>query len=109
MRRNSRLEFSEETKLNADAQASTEYYSKKLEGGSNFISEVFFLSVAAHHYGTGAAEESYKNLGKDLETMEGHLTYLLETRVKWLNVRFPGPYSLLWLTMNFIDTTTAFI
>ena len=86
LRRNSRLSVGSETKLNADAEASEAYYSKKLDGQSNFISDVFFLTVAAHHYGLGATEVTHDQLGRDLHEMEKHLEHMQEERAKWLNV-----------------------
>ncbi|KAF8474888.1 ubiquitin elongating factor core-domain-containing protein [Kalaharituber pfeilii] len=85
LRRNSRLDISLETKLNADDQASGRYYSQKSEGENNFISEIFFLTVAAHHYGLGATETTHDQLGKDLYEMEKHLESMQQERDKWLN------------------------
>ena len=78
LRRQPRVDISEETKINADQKAAEVFYGQKVEGTNNFISEVFFLTVAAHHYGTEAAQErlqtmrkSVKRLEQDLASMEG--------------------------------------
>jgi ubiquitin conjugation factor E4 B len=53
LRRHPRVDIKEETKLNADQSTSDRFYSEAV-GGINFISEVFFLTLAAHHYGSEA-------------------------------------------------------
>ncbi|KAF8459134.1 ubiquitin elongating factor core-domain-containing protein [Terfezia claveryi] len=85
LRRNSRLNIVLETKLNADEHASETYYSTKLDGVSNFISEVFFLTVAAHHYGLGATEVLHDDLAKRLQELENHVEQLQHDRDRWVN------------------------
>lgn len=77
LRRDPRVSIQDETKINADQHKSDEFYANKAEGTNNFISEVFFLTVAAHHYGTEAANtrmedlrKQVKYLTKDVERME---------------------------------------
>lgn len=70
LHRNSRVDMRDETKINADQQASDAFYSKKAEGTSNFITEVFFLTVAAHHYGSESLTSKLEQLEKDLRHME---------------------------------------
>jgi len=89
-RRQPRLDIHEETKINVDENQSNEYYSKNVEGSNNFISEVFFLNVAAHHYGLGATETTHDQLAKDIGEMEKHLERFVAERQRWLNVRFHG-------------------
>ena len=86
LRRKSRLNIARETKLNADDHISDGYYAIRLETESNFISEVFFLTVAAHHYGLGATELVHDQLVKDLHEMEKHLEHLQQDRTRWLDV-----------------------
>jgi len=90
-RRQPRLDIHEETKINVDENLSNEYYSKNVEGSNNFISEVFFLNVAAHHYGLGATETTHDQLAKDIGEMEKHLERFVVERQRWLNVRFHEP------------------
>lgn len=85
-RKNPRLDISDETKLNVDEDTAAEFYSKKTEGTNNFISEVFFLNVAAHHYGLGACEVTHDQLAKDIGDMEKHLEKIQAERQKLLNV-----------------------
>ncbi|KAI2632709.1 ubiquitin conjugation factor E4 [Hypomontagnella submonticulosa] len=71
LRRNPRIDMSDETKLNADQATSDAFYKTQLPGSSNFISEVFFLTLAAHHYGLGATNSKLKDLDKDIKYVEG--------------------------------------
>ncbi|KAJ8117830.1 hypothetical protein ONZ43_g4113 [Nemania bipapillata] len=70
LRRTPRVDMSDETKLNADQATSDAFYGNKAEGTSNFISEVFFLTLAAHHYGLGATNSKLKELDKDIKYVE---------------------------------------
>jgi ubiquitin conjugation factor E4 B len=70
LKRNPRVDMKDETKLNADQAASDEFYGQTAEGESNFISEVFFLCMSAHHYGTEAANSNMEQLAKELKHME---------------------------------------
>lgn len=84
-RRSPRVDIKEETKLNADQAQSDSFYSQKLDGTSNFISEIFFLTLAAHHYGSEATNSKLKNLDKDIKFYEKHLKTLEAERVKFIN------------------------
>ncbi|KAF1814506.1 hypothetical protein P152DRAFT_432509 [Eremomyces bilateralis CBS 781.70] len=69
-RRSPRLDISDETKFNADQKKSDEFYTEQVEGTSNFISELFFLTVAAHRYGMEAVSSKLSDHQKDLQRME---------------------------------------
>ena len=84
-RRTPRVRIQDETKLSADQSTSDAFYAQKTGGESNFISEVFFLTVAAHHYGTEAANTKLDGLRKDLKHMEKQLESFEEERKKYLN------------------------
>lgn len=84
-RRNPRIDIKEETKINADQAQSDKFYAEKLDGASNFISEVFFLTLAAHHYGSEATNSKLKNLDKDIKFYEKHLKVLEAERQKFIN------------------------
>ncbi|KAI0384620.1 ubiquitin conjugation factor E4 [Hypomontagnella monticulosa] len=71
LRRNPRINIRDETKINADQATSDAFYETQLPGPSNFISEVFFLTLAAHHYGLGATNSKLKDLDKDIKYVEG--------------------------------------
>jgi ubiquitin conjugation factor E4 B len=83
LRRNPRADIKDETKLNADQTASDQYYSKQVGGQSNFISEVFFLTLAAHHYGSEATNTTLVQMEKDLEYMERRVKELEEDRPRF--------------------------
>ena len=83
LRRRPRVEIKDETKLNADQHASDEFYSHQLEGQSNFISEVFFLTLAAHHYGIDATNQMLGQMEKHLKYMETQIERMEEDRHKF--------------------------
>ena len=85
LRRSPRVDIKEETKLNADQNTSDRFYSIHAEGTSNFISEIFFLTLAAHHYGSEAANHTLGQLEKDLKRMEKHIEEIELERHKWVN------------------------
>ena len=89
LRRNPRVDISDETKINADQKQSDEFYSQKAEGTSNFISEIFFLTVAAHHYGSEAAQTRMDTLRKTLQRWQKDLEAFEAERHKYINVRIP--------------------
>ncbi|CAN8104210.1 unnamed protein product [Discula destructiva] len=84
-RRSPRVDIKEETKLNADQAHSEKFYSQKLDGSSNFISEIFFLTLAAHHYGSEATNAKLKMLDKNIKFYEKELKKLEADRIKFVN------------------------
>ena len=76
LRRSPRVHIEDETKINADQQMSDEFYSVRATGTNNFISEIFFLTVAAHHYGTEAVNTKLSSLQKDVKFLEKQLAKL---------------------------------
>jgi ubiquitin conjugation factor E4 B len=85
LRRSPRVDIKTETKINADQQTSDAFYEQKLDGTSNFISEVFFLTLAAHHYGTEATNTKLKNLEKEIRHFTKQMTILEAERPKLAN------------------------
>ena len=85
LRRSPRVDISEETKINADQKTADAYFANRAEGTSNFISEVFFLTVAAHHYGTEAAQERVSTLKKTVKRMQQDLEAFETERQKYEN------------------------
>lgn len=83
LRRSPRVNIKDETKINADQTAADAYYADKANGTSNFISEIFFLTVAAHHYGTEAIQSKLSSLRKDLKHMDKQLEKFEEERQKY--------------------------
>ncbi|KAH9881713.1 hypothetical protein IAQ61_000440 [Plenodomus lingam] len=85
LRRSPRVDVSDETKINADQKTSDEFYQTTVPGTNNFISEVFFLTVAAHHYGTEAANATLSTLQKDIKWLEKELAKMEPERVKYMS------------------------
>jgi ubiquitin conjugation factor E4 B len=85
LHRSSRVEMRDETKINADQHVSDAFYSKKAEGTSNFITEIFFLTVAAHHYGSESLTSKLEQLEKDVRQMESTINKFELERARWLN------------------------
>ena len=85
LRRKPRIDIKDETKINADQHTSDEYYSIEVGGQSNFISEVFFLTLAAHHYGSEATTAKLVQLEKDLKWMEKQVALIEADRPKFAN------------------------
>jgi ubiquitin conjugation factor E4 B len=73
----------DETKINADQHASDKFYSTIASGTSNFITEIFFLTVAAHHYGSESLTSKLEQLDKDLDHMESTIKKFESERHKW--------------------------
>jgi ubiquitin conjugation factor E4 B len=86
LRRNPRVEIKDETKLNADENASNEYYQTQAPGTSKFISEVFFLTLAAHHYGSEATNGMLKSLDREIKFLTEKATELEAERPKFAGV-----------------------
>lgn len=85
LRRSPRIDIKDETKINADQNASDEFYGVVMDGKSNFISEAFFLTLAAHHYGGEAANAKMSQLEKSLKRMEKHVEEIELERHKFVN------------------------
>lgn len=85
-RRSPRIDIKDETKLNSDQKTSDKFYEEKLEGTPNFITEIFFLTVAAHHYGSEAANSKLKSLDRDITSLQKQLAMLELERPKLLSV-----------------------
>ncbi len=85
LRRQPRIDIKEETKLNMDQNASDKFYDQFAGGTNNFISEVFFLTLAAHHYGTEATNQTLSQLEKDIKRMEKNIEEIELDRHKWIN------------------------
>jgi len=85
LRRSPRVHIEDETKINADQKTADEFYQATVAGTNNFISEVFFLTVAAHHYGTEAANAKLSNLQKDVKWLEKELVKMEVERQKYIS------------------------
>lgn len=88
LRRSPRIVIEDETKLNADQKASDAFYVQPAEGVNNFISEVFFLTVAAHHYGTEAAHNRVTQIEREIKHMQENLEAAKADRHKYIAVSY---------------------
>lgn len=84
-KRSPRVDIQDDTKINADQKTADAFYEQKAEGSSNFISEVFFLAVAAHHYGTGATISKQTDIGRQQRHTERQLAGFEAQRNNYLN------------------------
>lgn len=82
LRRSPRVDISDETKINADQKESETFYSQAAGGTNNFISEIFFLTIAAHHYGLEAANGQLEQAQKNVKHMEQDLAAAEAERTK---------------------------
>jgi ubiquitin conjugation factor E4 B len=90
-RRNPRIDIKDETKLNSDQKTSDKFYETKLEGVPNFITEVFFLTLAAHHYGSECTNAKLKSLDKDIKYFRWKMASMELERRKLSTVSFSFP------------------
>lgn len=81
-KRKPRIDIEDETKLNADHATADKYYAEKEEGESNFISEAFFITLAAHHYGSEALNVQLKSIDRDIKYLERHVKSMEAERSK---------------------------
>ena len=86
LRRGGRVNVRDETKLNADQNQSDTFYDQKIEGKNNFISELFFLTVAAHHYGSEAARKMLKEMDRELKHMSTQIDQFELERHKYVAI-----------------------
>lgn len=82
-KRSPRVNIQDETKINADQKTADDFYSQKAEGSNNFISEIFFLTVAAHHYGTESASTQLEQRQKEIKYLEKDLAKFEAERAKF--------------------------
>ena len=85
LRRNPRVDIRDETKINANQEASDAFYGVRVEGKNNFISEIFFLAVAANHYGSEAARSTMTEMEKDLKHMQKQIDQFETERHKYVS------------------------
>lgn len=85
LRKNPRVDIKDETKINADQDHSDAYYKDQLDGTNNFISECFFLTVAAHYYGSEAARNMLKDMDRELKQMAKQIEKFETERHKYVN------------------------
>jgi len=85
LRRSPRVSIEDETKINADQATSDAFYAQPAAGTNNFISEIFFLTVAAHHYGTEAANTKLDQMKRELKNLEKRVGEFEGERAKFIH------------------------
>jgi ubiquitin conjugation factor E4 B len=85
LRRSPRVEIEDETKINAELNEAAEFYKNRVEGTNNFITEIFFLTAAAHHYGLEAASNRLSELQKDIKYLAKQLAQMETERHKYIS------------------------
>lgn len=70
LRREPLVDLEGETRLMADENTTQEYYSHRAQGDNNFISHIFFLNVAYHHYGLGATMSAHQKVLEKIRDMQ---------------------------------------
>jgi ubiquitin conjugation factor E4 B len=107
LRREPRVDIKDETKLNADQNASDQFYSTKADGSNNFISEVFFLTLAAHHYGSEATNAKLKTLDREIKHFTSRLEEMEAERHKFVN--HPSKFAIDSLCHSFTKVLTTIL
>ncbi|KAJ2903415.1 uncharacterized protein MKZ38_009992 [Zalerion maritima] len=68
-----RVDIEGETKMFADEHTASDFYKDSQPGTNNFITEVFFLALAAHHYGAEPLHNTVKNFDHEIRVFSGEL------------------------------------
>jgi ubiquitin conjugation factor E4 B len=71
----SRIDLKDETRINADSAEAFEWtqINQSTAAPPNFISDIFYLTIAMSHYGYLRTIQSYNDLGKHHSEMQRHL------------------------------------
>jgi ubiquitin conjugation factor E4 B len=93
LRRSPRVIIEDETKINADQKTADDFYEPPAPGVNNFISEIFFLTVASHHYGSEAANEKVTTLQREVKHFENQLQKMEAERPKYASVSHDPSYA----------------
>ncbi|KJR83983.1 ubiquitin conjugation factor E4 B [Sporothrix schenckii 1099-18] len=109
LRRQPRIDISDETKLNADQAQADAFYATTAAGESKFVSELFFLNMASHHYGGGAAGQKFKDMDREIKHMEEQLAMLQEEKRKLVAAGAPATHRSMALVEQHLQTYTAAI
>ncbi|KAG6812561.1 hypothetical protein H0H92_002213 [Tricholoma furcatifolium] len=79
--RSSRIDLKEETRIKATSDEASEWETAQKQKDTNapepnFISNIFYLTVAMSHYGYLKTIQTFNNLGKHLDDLKRHLEHL---------------------------------
>ncbi|RIA98699.1 ubiquitin elongating factor core-domain-containing protein [Glomus cerebriforme] len=84
-RKSKRIDISQETKIKATQPESDEYYSSvgSEVAPPNFISEIFFITLAMHHYGPLQCYNNYNNFNRDLVELQKQYDRMKAEQPNW--------------------------
>jgi len=83
LRKSPRIEIRDEAKINTDQKTSDEFYANQLGPRENhFTTEIFFLTLAAHHYGKDAANIRLSDLQRQIKHLENQVEQFGKERPK---------------------------
>ncbi|KAE9400507.1 hypothetical protein BT96DRAFT_965352 [Gymnopus androsaceus JB14] len=74
-----RIDIAEETRIKATSQEASQWAEENRAPGGpapNFISDIFYLTVAMSHYGYQKTISSYNDLAKHLDDIQRHVDFL---------------------------------
>ncbi|KAG6890617.1 hypothetical protein C0995_006593 [Termitomyces sp. Mi166 len=79
--RSPRIDLKEETRIKATSDEAAEWERAQRNSGDaapepNFISNIFYLTIAMSHYGYLKTIQTFNNLAKHLEDLKRHLEYI---------------------------------
>jgi ubiquitin conjugation factor E4 B len=86
-----RFDVTEETRINTDKSTLEEYIKniKNSNGNApNFVSDIFFITIASHHFGVMSIIRHFHNMNKQIEKMVEQLEKLKKDQ---LNGQWEGP------------------
>ncbi|CAG8676292.1 43969_t:CDS:10 [Gigaspora margarita] len=83
--KSNRIDISRETKIKATQQEADTYFSSVDESASapNFISEIFFLTIAMHHFGPLHSYEVYNNFIRDILELQKQYDRMRADQPNW--------------------------
>lgn len=73
------ISIEEESRVNSTIQEANEYYTSKEDGGSNFVSDCFYLTLTYLHYGLGGIYLHYDRVKSQIKQLEQRLEMMNET------------------------------
>jgi ubiquitin conjugation factor E4 B len=90
----SRLDVSDDTRINADKTAVDEFIKTIPSSPSfNFVTEIFYMTLAYHHYGALSIIRHSGNMTKHIQRMKEQLDKLISDRDRGA---FDGPMKVLF-------------
>jgi ubiquitin conjugation factor E4 B len=86
----SRIDLKEETRIKATSEEANQWeeeHKNPAAPPSNFISNIFYLTIAMSHYGYVKTIQNYTGLARHLDDIQRHLE-MVEGDGSWMGVSF---------------------